>query len=131
MNTDEQVLICKAIAKSCMWGHGGIGSVITDKLQKSLPTDPSWQEVYTHNEKQAKYEAVGVVKDEEEIESYLRLGYPLYNYSPGELQIHNKREYGGGLHKYILGDLANKYGELYDPHNFKVVQYRKANGLPP
>jgi hypothetical protein len=130
MTTDEQILVCKAIAKSCMWGHSGIASVIVDKLQESLPTEPYWQQLYNQNEKQAKYEAVGVVKYEEEIDRYIHLGYLLCNYTPGELQFHIPRIYGGGLFKYILGDLADKYGEIYDPYNFKCVQHRKAAGLP-
>ena len=114
-----------------MWGHGGIGSVIVDTLQKRFPTDPSWQKVRATHEKAAKREEVGVVTDEKELRMYVQQGYDLCNYEPGQLSIHNPGRYGGGLHMYVVGELADKYGELYDAHNFRAVQYRKAHGMAP
>lgn len=121
---EEQMEICKAITKACMWGHSGLGSVIIDKLQAKLPTDPTWQRVHAANEKIAKHEAVGVVTDEKDLQGYIRGGYLLCNYSPGELSIHYPHR-GGGLCKYVVGELADKYGELYDSWNFEAHQRRR------
>ena len=38
--------------------------------------------------------------------------------------------HGGGLHMYVLGELADRYGEIYDKHNFEVYIYRKEHGIP-
>lgn len=125
MTNDEQVAICKAIARSCMWGQGGIGSVILDELQKRLPMGRPWQEVYREHQRQTEYEAVGIVKDEAEISYLLSRGYWLTNYSPGELAVFNPPPMNG-LHKYITGELADRYGAIHDAWNFNVYKQRAA-----
>lgn len=131
MTPEEQIAICKAIAKSCMWGQGGLGMVILDELQRVCPTDQahSWRAVHDAHEKEARREAVGVVTSEEEIKYYIRERYYLCNYQPGELSIHYPSHIGGGLCKYVVGELAEKFGPIYDPHNWEVFQKRaSANG---
>lgn len=124
MDQAEQDTICTAIAQACMWGHGGIGSVIIDKLDASMPMQVSWSERMKAVSRVAKHKAVGVVNDNGQIERLRGRGYSVCNYSPGELQIHNPRQFGGGLYKYILGGLADELGPLYDPWNFRVHQER-------
>lgn len=126
MTDDEQDTICKVIAASCMWGFGGIGSVILDKLQARLPQARDWRKVHEALQQSAKYEAVGVVKSEAEIDRYLKDGFTLCNYAPGELSIFYPRTLGGGLCKYIVGDLADKYGVMHDPWNFRAHKLRAA-----
>lgn len=124
MTPDEQKTICKAVVQATMWGYSGIAAVTMDKLQDSLPTDPSWGSITHSVRKEAEYEAVGVVTTRAEILRYLRAGYRICNYEPGELQIHNSSIAGGGLHKYIIGDLVEEFGAEYDPHNFRVFKRR-------
>lgn len=128
MTEAEQTAICKIIQKSCMWGHGGIGSVILDGLQKKFPMKRDWHDVHTKNARKARHEACGVVSNEDEIKRYLDRGYRLTNYRPGELSIFHPRASGGGLYKYITGALADKYGQRYDAWNFRVYQERAKQG---
>lgn len=125
MESNAQRVICKEIIKACMWGHMGIASCIFENLDERLPREHSWQELARSLETEARHEAVGVVTTEEEVGEYLNSRYRLTNYSPGELKIFwNYR--GGGLHKYIVGPLAEKYGKIHDPWNFGVYERRRA-----
>ena len=110
MTRDEQVKICYILAKISMFGHGWVGSTAIDDLQKHLPTDPSWQQVYGDNARQARYDAVGVVKDEKELMYWLSRGYWVTNYNAKdhELALFNPPPMNG-LNKYVIGDLADKY----------------------
>ena len=110
-----------------MWGHGGIGSVIIDGLQKKFPTKPTWREVMDANSKTAKHEAVGVVKSEDELQRWLSQGYWLTNYEPGELSLFNPPPMNG-LAMYVLGELAEKYAPRHDPWNYRVFQERESGG---
>lgn len=126
MTNEEQMMICKAIARSCMWGQRGIGSVILDELQKQFPMERKWQEVHREHAKEAKREAVGVVKDEAELQFWLSRGYWLCNYEPGELSLFNPPPMNG-LHMYVVGEMADQYGKLHDPHNYGVCQQRASH----
>lgn len=130
MTDEEQDAICKAIAASCMWGHGGIGAVILDDLQERLPQARDWRAVHEAVKTSARHEAVGVADTELEIERLLTDGYALCNYQPGELAIFRPRKFGGGLHKYIIGDLADKYGKQHDEWNFRAHKLRAEAATP-
>lgn len=123
MTRDEQILICKAIAKMAMWGRGD--GCLPQDLDKILPMTPSWQETYAAHKREAEHEHAGVVKDEEEVRFWLARGYRLTNYSPGEMMLFNPPPMGG-LSKYLVGELAEKYGPIYDAHNFAVYKHRAA-----
>lgn len=127
MTEDEQTKICKIITKACMWGHGGVGDVILEKLDKAFPMERSWLDVHKKNARTARHESVGVITTEEEIKHYLyNPDYMFCNYQPGELSIHGAR--GGGLYKYVTGPLADKYGKLFDSWNYRVYQERAKRG---
>lgn len=121
MTNGEQVLVCKIIAKACMWGNGGLASVIIEELDKKLKQKENWSSVFKANKRISEYEATGVIKDEEELRSYLGRGYTLHNYKPGELALFFPG-IGRGLAKYVVGELADKYGEIYDKHNFNCYK---------
>lgn len=125
MTSEEQIKICKVIAKACMWGHGSIAIVILGGLQEKMPTDPNWEAVYSDNVKTAAREAVGIVKDEAELLGWLSRGYWLTNYEPGELSLFNPRPMNG-LAKYVVGDLADKYGRTHDQWNFDIYENQKS-----
>ena len=129
MTKEEQIKICKAISASCMWGHGGIGSVIIEKLDKTVKCADKWADVFKSSKKQGEYDAVGVISNEDELRRKISDGYTIHNYKSGELSVFRPRIYGGGLHMYVLGELADKYGKIYDPHNFEVYEYRKKHGI--
>lgn len=124
MTNDEQIAICKAIAKSCMWGQSGIASVILDEFERKLPMQ--WRGVYDAHAREAKREAVGVVTDEAEVHRLLRRGYWLTNYQPGEMSIFNPPPMNG-LYMYLSAELAERYGPNYDSHNYAVWQSRAAS----
>ena len=108
MDDVERTTICKAIARSCMWGQGGIASIILDRLQEVLPTDPSWREMYREHEKAAKREAVGVIDDEDKLRFWLRRGYWLVNFDADGASLFNPPPMNG-LYSYVSKDLAEKY----------------------
>lgn len=110
MSDDERVAICKAIAASCMWGQGGIASVIIEELDKVLPTDPSWREVYAANSKAARRESVGVLTDEARLASYLSRGYHLCNYDEDGCSLFNPPPMNG-LAMYVSKELAERHPE--------------------
>lgn len=124
MDTEEQEKICKALAITCMWGHGGIKSVILDRLQANLPQTESWHAVSTRVSDPAIREHIGVITKDDELQYYLRSGYYLCNYTPDGMNLHAPR--GGGLHKYVSAELAAKYGPIHDAWNFRVYQQRAA-----
>jgi hypothetical protein len=123
MTENEQIKVCKAIASACMWGQGGLAHVIIEKLEENVKCKDKWEDVFKENKKNAEYETTGIVKDEKELEYYLSQKYTLHNYQPGELALFYPW-LGGGLAKYIVGDLADKYGEIYDSWNFRVYKER-------
>lgn len=124
MTEDERITLVKILAGIGMWGHGWIGPAVCKELQKQLPVTLSWPQLFEQYKEAAEEEAIGVVTDEEEIRSYISMGYHLCNYTPGKLSIHNPWSRGGGLRTYIKGPLAETYGALYDPYNFAVYKRR-------
>lgn len=68
-------------------------------------------------------EAVRIIESEEELRIYIGLDYYLGNYSPGLLSV--IRPDGGGLVGYVTGELADEYGRLYDPWNYRVWKQRR------
>jgi hypothetical protein len=128
MTKEDQSIVCKTVIKACMWGHGGIASVIMDNLQRDCPTEPPWDDIRRSLEKESRYEAVGSLRTEEEVRPYLAAGYIICNYEPGELSVHYPSRRGGGLCTYIVGPLADALAPLYDAHNYRVYQKRKENG---
>lgn len=125
MTPKNQKAVCMAIAKACMWGQGGIASVILDDLQQALPTEPSWHDVYRGNHRQAVRDVVGVITDESELLFYIQQGYRLTNYQPGEMSLHRPSP-AGGLVKLVSAELAEKYGPVYDSWNYQVHQARRS-----
>lgn len=128
MDHNEAVSICKAIKKSCMWGHNGLGEVIVEKIAKCFP-DTDWYGIYKANEQEAKYQEVGVIRTREEFDRFVNSrndrweSRPHFSYSnPDELSIHGGK--GEGLLKYVLGPLARELGQEHDPHNFEVFHLR-------
>lgn len=107
MSPEEQAAICKAIAVSCMWGHGGLGSVILDELQTRLPATRPWHEVHAEVAKQARRESVGVVTKREQLDWYLKQGYWLTNYDDDGCELFNPRPMNG-LAKYVSLELTNE-----------------------
>lgn len=126
MDSNEQRIVCKAIIRACMWGYGGLADCVFERLDKRSPQEYSWIELARSLDKEVRYEAVGVLTTEDDIVYYLdHPDYRFTNYSPGELQIFWNHT-GGGLHKYIIGPLAEKYGKIHDPWNFGVYERRRA-----
>lgn len=107
MTEEERIAICKAIAASCMWGHGGIAAVIIQALEKKLPAEVSWQQIYAENEKTAKRESVGVITDEAELQSRLRNGYWLTNWDDDGCSLFNPPPMNG-LSAYVSKELAQR-----------------------
>lgn len=106
MDEKEQITICREIAVACMWGQGGIASVILDRLEKALPQERRWQEVYSENAKQAKRDSVGVITDMGELRRRIRDGYSLCNHDSDGASLHYPSRSGGGLAKYVSKELA-------------------------
>lgn len=108
MTEDEQKTICKEMAKACMWGQGGIASVILDKLDKALPMRASWKGVYRDNQRDAVREHMGVLDDEDELLRYMSRGYWLCNgdslFNPPPMN---------GLCMYVSDRLYQKYKPRY------------------
>lgn len=112
MTNNEQAAICKAIAVSCMWGNGGIGSVILDTLQRVLPMEQKWRTVFNENVRAAQQEAVGIITDEAELRRWTKLGYWLTNYEPDRVALFNPPPMNG-LFMYVTRAVADKYKSLW------------------
>jgi len=107
MSEEERIAICKAIAASCMWGHGGIAAVIIEELDKRLPAELAWRQIYDANVKAAKRESVGVITDEAVLESRLKSGYWLTNWDDDGCSLFNPPPMNG-LDAYVSKDLAER-----------------------
>lgn len=117
MTSDEQEQICRAIAVSCMWGQGGIASVILDRLDKNGPKhDASWREVYQSVAKDARRKEMGVIEDAGELQRYLSRGYWLVNFDEDGASLFNPPPMNG-LAKYVSKELADK-------HQARAASYR-------
>lgn len=125
MTDGEQEQICRAIAVSCMWGQGGIASVILDRLDDKGPAMPKrWREVYQSVAKDAQRRQMGVITDQQELDRYLSRGYHLTNHDEDGCSLFNPPPMNG-LAKYVSKELADK-------HKAKQETMRKAmEGLTP
>lgn len=108
MTEDEQAAICKAVTIACMWGHGGIASVIMEELDKVAPMPEQWQAVYNRNARAVKREHMGVLTDEARLRGYLRRGYWLTNYDEDGCSLFNPPPMNG-LCMYVSKELAEKF----------------------
>lgn len=109
MTDNEQKAICKAIAVSCMWGQGGIASVILDRLDANGPEGPqSWNAAYREVAKTAERESVGVIESESELRGYLSRRYWLVNFDEDGCSLFNPPPMNG-LAKYVSKELAAKH----------------------
>lgn len=107
MNAEEQVAICKAIAVSCMWGQGGIASVILETMDVDGPAAPrGWLEVYREVSKPARRESVGVITERAELTRLLSRGYWLCNHDEDGCSLFNPPPMNG-LAKYVSKELAD------------------------
>lgn len=125
MTDDEQKIICMEIAKSCMWGNGGIAAVIIEKLDQAIPMNTPWGVAYRAHGREARREAVGVIRDEAELVALLSRGYWLCNYQPGQMSL-NSPPPTNGLARYVVGDLAEKYGKTHDAWNYGICERERA-----
>lgn len=108
MTEDERVAVCKAITISCMWGHGGIGSVILDRLDKTMPHETSWRKLHDDNAKETRRDSVGVISDRDELERKLRRGFWLTNWDEDGCALFNPPPMNG-LDMYVSKPLADAY----------------------
>lgn len=109
MTNEEQEQICRTIAVSCMWGQGGIASVILEGLDKSGPkSEMRWRDVYQTVAKDARRQSMGVITDAKELEGYLRRGYWLVNYDEDGCSLFNPPPMNG-LAKYVSKELADNH----------------------
>lgn len=106
MTAEEQVAICKAIAVSCMWGQGGIASVILERMDSNGPAGPrGWTEVYREVQKPATRESLGVITERAELDRWLGRGYWLCNYDEDGCSLFNPPPMNG-LSQYVSKELA-------------------------
>ena len=108
MSEDERIEVCKAVAVSCMWGHGGVGANIIERLEKALPSSPSWRELFNAHQKAARRESVGVITEERRLSDYLSRGYRLANWDEDGCSLFNPPPMNG-LAAYVDKVLADKY----------------------
>jgi hypothetical protein len=129
MTRDEQEQICRTIAVSCMWGQGGIASVILDGLDRKGPKiDSTWREVYRSVEKDARRQSVGVITDEKELDLYLRDRYWLVNYDEDGCSLFNPPPMNG-LAKYVSKELADKHKQRQEKMRKMMEGVRPYSGL--
>lgn len=96
MTPDEQVTVCKAIAAISCWG-GPSGVSIIEQLDKTIPMEPTWSQVYAKHQEAGKREYVGTITSGQA--SILEgMGYTRCNGN----QLHAPSRAGGGLFKYIV-----------------------------
>jgi len=109
MTDEEQISICKQIAVTCMWGQGGIASVLLERLQEDGPAGPRpWPEVYRENAKAARRQYIGVITDEAELRRYLSRRYDICNHDEDGASLHHPPPMGG-LAYYVSKELADKF----------------------
>lgn len=107
MTEDEQIQICKVLAVLSMWGHGWVGSTVTEHLDKGGPVGArSWQDVYRENMKPAQRASVGMVTDPEMLTYYLSRGYWLCNWDEEGCSLFNPPPMNG-LYRYVSKELAD------------------------
>ena len=129
MTNEEQEKICRAIAVSCMWGQGGIASVILEGLDKTGPkTDTSWREVYSSVAKDARRQSMGVITDAKELDGYLRRGYWLVNYDEDGCSLFNPPPMNG-LAKYVSKELADKHKKRQEEMREAMASVRPYSGI--
>lgn len=107
MTEEEKISICKAICLSCMWGHGGIGSIVIEKLDEYLPQEYTWKEMLKKHSSKFIREHIGVISEEKELLSYLYRGYWITNFDDHGASLFNPPPMNG-LYKYISKELSDK-----------------------
>jgi len=70
----------------------------------------------------------GMELTEERLRDYLWKGYWLTNYSPGKLDIFGPPP-SNGCYGHIYGELAEKFGGIYDHHNYEIYERRKSKQI--
>lgn len=129
MTRDEQEQICRTIAVSCLWGQGGIASVILDGLDRKGPnTGTTWREVYGSIAKDARRQSVGVITDEKELDRYLRDRYWLVNFDEDGCSLFNPPPMNG-LAKYVSKELADKHKKRQEEMREAMASVRPYSGL--
>lgn len=125
LSTENQRLIAKAIASGTRYSGGGaaVAGRIDDYFSVTRPTEEVIREV----SREVALEDTGVVSDTTEIKRLLSLGFRICNYAPGQVSIHYPDASGGGLYRYVVGEMADELGRQYDAHNYAVVQMRRPN----
>lgn len=111
MTEEEQAEVCRVIAVSCMWGHGGIAHVIMEGLDRALPQPVPWGDLYQRNQKQVTRAHVGCITEESDLDYWLSRGYWLVNFDADGCSLFNPPPMNG-LHKYVSKTLAEKYKHL-------------------
>jgi hypothetical protein len=113
MDADTQLRVCMALVKS---GH----TEICSDLRKMFTTEVPFSVVCATRELKDHVDLTshGFEPDERMIQKYIDDRYSLCNYRPGRLSIHYPDRHGGGICTYIIGELAEKYGALYDPRSY-------------
>lgn len=112
MTPDERNIICREIAILSMWGHGWIGSSLTEKLDKCLPQEPSWAELYGAMADNARRDHIGTITEEKELIDYLRRGYWLTNFDEIGCSLFNPPPMNG-LRKYVAKPIAEKNRSIW------------------
>lgn len=108
MTNEERIIIARNITVISMWGHGWIGSTLMEKLDKEMPHDPSWSELYRQNWKRWNREHVGVLDDQRKLDDYLRRGYWLANWDEDGCALFNPAPMNG-LAMYVDKKLAEQH----------------------
>jgi len=108
MNDFERVIICKALAEGSLWGQGGHISVLLEKLDKRLPGTPTWGQLYTEHEKNARHEYLGVITDDKILQNRLNRGCWLTNWDDDGCSLFNPPP-TNGLNCYVSKELADRY----------------------
>jgi hypothetical protein len=108
MTRDEQDDVCRAIAVSCMWGQGGIASVILEELDRKSPLpEMSWTDAYKTVKSAATRSHMGVITEQAELDRYLSRGYWLANHDAEGCALFNPPPMNG-LAKYVSKELAQQ-----------------------
>jgi hypothetical protein len=130
MTNEERDDICRAIAVSCMWGQGGIASVILEELQRRVPLpDKTWAEAYNSISKAAQRDSVGVVTEQSDLDWHLQRGYWLANFDADGCALFNPPPMNG-LSRYVSKELADAYKAQQDKMSRLFRQMAEAS-VPP
>jgi len=108
MTEDGRVCVCRDVAVLSMWGHGWVGASLMDRLDKALPSETPWQELYEREREPAQRASVGTITDRTELERKLQSGYWLTNWDEKGCALFNP-PLMNGLARYVSKKLADEY----------------------